>query len=58
MQNAPECQDPVTTRQDESQTCSDVSLKVKSSLRVRSTKWRCYGSAYRILCRECREGHH
>jgi hypothetical protein len=58
MQNAPECQDPVTTRQDESQTCSDVSLKVKSSLCVWSAKWRCYGRAHRILCGPCREGHY
>ena len=57
MQNAPECQDPVTTRQDESQTCSDVSLKVKSSLCVRSAKWRCYRGAHRILG-PCREGHY
>ena len=32
MQNAPECQDPVTTRQDRGQTCWDVFAKVKPSL--------------------------
>lgn len=32
MQNAPECQDPVTTRQDEGQTCWDVFAALKPSL--------------------------
>jgi hypothetical protein len=32
MQDASECQDPVTTRQDQGQTCWDVSAKVKPSL--------------------------
>lgn len=32
MQNAAECQDPVTTRQDQGQTCWDVFVEVKPSL--------------------------
>lgn len=34
MQNAPECQDPVTTRQDLGWTCRDVSANMKPSLYV------------------------
>ena len=41
MQNAPECQDPVTTRQDQGQTCWDVSAKVKPSLVCPAATCRC-----------------
>lgn len=34
MQNAPDCQDLVTTQQDNGKTCRDVFAKVKPSVRV------------------------
>jgi hypothetical protein len=39
MQNAPECQDPVTTRQDRGQTCRDVFASMKSSFTSCGYPW-------------------